>query len=158
MKRKSDVDVFLNVVNSHHNYRSMMQKFTLETFVSLECWPTLQRELSGYLVVWLHTKPLLHSPMMIRANLSYMLTFGKLHYLYRSSLALGYLIEFPKIRMEVTDTYLMCSPNKRRVSISKIDDLEPLGHIFGDSHLAAFTLGNNQLLACTNKQLVDFLK
>jgi len=158
MKRQPDTDIFLHTVNGHDNYRGMMQRFATETFISLECWPMLQRELFGYLIVWLHTRPLRNAPMLIKPELTFQLTFGKLHYLYSSTLALGYLIELPKIRTEIADTYAMCSSNKRRVTISKVDDLEVLNHIFNDSHLAIFTMGNSQLMASTDKRLVDFLK
>jgi hypothetical protein len=158
MKRMADVEIFLHLVNNQNDYRGLMQRFATETFISLECWPTLQRNLSGYLIVWLHTRPLRNAPMLIRPDLSFQLTFGKLHYLYSSTLALGYLIELPKIRTEIADTYAMCSSNKRRVAIGKVDDLESLNHIFNDSHLAVFTMGNSQLMASTDKRLVDFLK
>src|SRR6185437_700674 len=121
--KSRDVDTFLALVKNQPKHKELMQRFPINGFTSLQCWPLLQEKFRGFLVIWLHTSPIKSLPMLTKPDQIFDLTFGKIHHLYSGTLALGYIIELPKLRLEITRTFVIASPNKIQKSIAKIEEL-----------------------------------
>jgi hypothetical protein len=152
-----DLQTFLTLVEEQPKHKEMMQALPANAFVSLQMWPTLQSKLRGFLIAWLHTRPIKALPMLTKADQTFQLTFGKIHHLYSGTLALGYIIELPKMRLDITRTYVVAAPTKLQKPLTNLEDLPKMDHILNNNHLSVFMMGSGQIITCNNRNLVDYL-
>jgi len=152
-----DVDLLLDLVNSQSSHKKLLAKFPIQEFVSMQCWPSLQQNLRQRLYLWLFRKCLQSQNLLVKYDNSFVLAMGQLHYLFSGPLAIGYVIEIPRsYRTEVTPTYISSVYGKPIGKITTPDELPNLEHLLNGQHISVFAMGNMQIIATVNKQLVDF--
>lgn len=154
-----DVDLLLDLVNTQPSHKKLLAKFPLQEFVSMQCWPSLQQNLRQQLYLWLFRSCLQSQQLLVKYDNSFVLSIGQLHYLYSGPLSIGYIIEIPRnCHTELTPTYISSIYGKSSIKITAIEDLPTLEHLLNGQHLSVFALGNIQMIASVNKQLVDFIR
>jgi hypothetical protein len=154
---QNNVAILLEHINKNPNYLKLLNQWPQNEFFDVKNWPSVQRLLTVNMVFWLHRKALTRGKLIVRAEKSFKIPMGDLHYVLSDTLSIGYLIELPKtVKLEVTPTYINAIRGKVGGAIKDTADLPVLSYFLRDKHLCGFELNSTIMITCQTDK-VDFL-